>query len=260
MTQHYRSELHDGHLVFWNTNTKFKNALTQSYFEGLLEALAEANENPNIGSVILAGDGDFFCSGGDLNFLKMNNSLSEEERYKNINDLHDVIRAIRNCRKPVICAVEGGAAGAGMSVVMACDMIVAAAESKFILAYVNAGLLPDGGATHSLRNAMPRALASKLAMLGEPISGQRLYDLGVITAVTDTGQALEGAQRIAKRVFAGPERAISEIKSLLTDAETNSFDAHLDTECHAMAKALAGEEANIGVTAFLTKQTPKFRR
>lgn len=259
MTQTFRKDVQEGHLVFWNTNPKFKNALTESYNLALIDALAEASADPAIGSVILAAEGDFFCSGGDLNFLKENNSLSEQERFDNINALHDVIKAIRTCTKPVICAVEGGAAGAGLSLVMACDMIVAAEQSKFILAYVNAGLVPDGGVTHSLRAALPRALVSKLAMLGEPISAQRLFELGAISEVTLKGQALEKAQKLAARIYAGPENAIGSIKALLEAAETNSLDAQLDLECNTMAQALAGEEASIGVSAFLNKEAPKFR-
>lgn len=259
MNKFFRKESHPAHVILWNTNVAMRNALSPSYYEGLIEGLGMASNDPDVAAVILAGEGGFFCSGGDLNLLKERRAMSLEERHTNINRLHDIIRAIRNCRKPVIAAVEGGAAGAGLSIAMTCDMIVAARGAKFTLSYVRAGLVPDGGATYALTQALPRATVTRMAMLAEPLLAERMYELGAVTELTPSGAALEGAQALAGQLAQGPEGAIASIKDLLNSAETNTFPQQLDAECHAMAHALGQDEAQTGISAFLNKKLPVFR-
>jgi 2-(1,2-epoxy-1,2-dihydrophenyl)acetyl-CoA isomerase len=259
MSEFFRSVLHDRHLELWNTNTTKRNALSPEYYQGLTDGLRDASETSAITAVILAGEGDFFCSGGDLNLLKARRDMSLEERHANINRLHDIIRAIRACPKPVISAVEGGAAGAGLSIALACDMVVSAKDAKFTLSYVRAGLVPDGGATHTLMQMLPRATVAKMAMLAHPVSADRLYQLGAITDLVAQGDALDTARALAHAVSLGPEGAIATIKSLLNQAESSEFEAHLDAECAAMAHALGQDEAHTGISAFLNKKKPVFR-
>jgi enoyl-CoA hydratase/carnithine racemase len=173
--------------------------------------------------------------------------------------LGDVIRSLRTSPKPVVAAVEGGAAGAGVSIAMACDMIVAAEQAKFTLAYVRAGLVPDGAVTYALSRALPRATLARMAMMAEPLEASRLHDLGVITETTPAGQALTRACALADRLYQFPPQALVEIKQLLNAAESSDFESHLTRERDAMAKALGGEEALTGITAFLNKKAPIFR-
>ncbi|WP_420411163.1 oxepin-CoA hydrolase, alternative type [Roseibium sp.] len=259
MSAFFRKEVRPDHLILWNTNTARRNALSPEYYDGLLEGLAEAAETPSITAVILAGEGDYFCSGGDLNLLKERRNMTLDERKAAIAKLHTLIQAIRTCPKPVICAVEGGAAGAGLSIALACDMVVSAKGAGFTLAYVKAGLVPDGGVTHALMNALPRGTVSKMALLGAPLTAERLYDLGVLTDLCGEGEALATAQALARKIAAGPEKAIAAIKSLLTSAETATLEEQLDAERDAMAEALGGEEARRGIAAVLSKSRPVFR-
>lgn len=259
MSEIFRRDRYDRHLELWNTFTQTRNALSSDYYQGVIEGLREASETPAITAVILSGEGGFFCSGGDLNQLKVRRDMTLEQRYTNINSLHDIIRAIRNCPKPVICAVEGGAAGAGLSIALACDMIVSAQQAKFVLSYVRAGLVPDGGVTQTLMQMLPRATVAKMAMMAKPLSAERLYELGAITQLVAKGEAIESARCLAAEISTGPADAIAAIKSLMNQAENATLQAHLDTECEAMAQALGGEEAQIGISAFLNKQTPVFR-
>ena len=138
-------------------------------------------------------------------------------------------------------------------------MVVSAQQAKFVLAYVRAGLVPDGGVTQTLMQMLPRATVAKMAMLAKPLSAERLYELGAITQLVAKGAAIESARRLAAEISAGPTDAIAAIKSLMNQAENATLEAHLDTECEAMAQALGGEEAQIGISAFLNKQTPVFR-
>lgn len=259
MSTLYRHEVRDRTLVIWNCNSEMRNALSYEYYQGLLDGLARAAGNPAIAAVILAGEGGFFCSGGNLNMLKERRAMSFEERQVQIGKLNALIRAVRNCPKPVIAAVEGGAAGAGLSLAMAADMIVAEDGAKFTLAYVKAGLVPDGGATYALTQALPRATVARMAMLAEPLSAERMHQLGAVTELAPKGRTLAQAEALADAVARGPEIAIADIKMLLNQAETASFEDQLDHERDAMAKALGGDEAQAGIGAFLSKTSPVFR-
>ncbi|MFT5114515.1 MAG: 2-(1,2-epoxy-1,2-dihydrophenyl)acetyl-CoA isomerase [Parasphingorhabdus sp.] len=254
-----RQDNYNDYMVIWNTNYSARNALSDSYCAGIMKGLKQASNDPNIHAVILAAEGGFFCAGGNLKVLKERRAMSLDQRREKINQLQDMIRAIRACPKPVIAAVEGGAAGAGMSVALACDMIVSAAGASFVLAYVRAGLIPDGGVTHALMKALPRATASRMALLAHPISAERLYELGAITEVVEAGTALEAAQSLAQELAHGPQKAIATIKSLLDQASDTPLEEQLHAECEAMAKAMGDDEAKTGIEAFLNKQRPNFR-
>jgi 2-(1,2-epoxy-1,2-dihydrophenyl)acetyl-CoA isomerase len=254
----FRQDVYADHLVLWNTNHTARNALSPSYYAGLVAGLDQAVQQENIRAVILAGEGSFFCSGGDLKVLKERRAMNLQQREQQINKLQDIVRRIRACPKPVIAAVEGGAAGAGLSLVLACDMLVSAAGASYVLAYVRAGLIPDGGVTHTLMQCLPRATASRMALMAHPISAERLYDLGVVTELVEAGTALQFAQSLATELVQGPPIAIAKIKSLLESAQRETLEYQLTAECKAMAEALGGDEAQTGINAFLDKKRPVF--
>ncbi|HRO15945.1 MAG TPA: enoyl-CoA hydratase-related protein, partial [Paracoccus sp. (in: a-proteobacteria)] len=155
------------HLVVVNRNPARRNALTQGYYAGLRRALIQAAHESRIGAVVLAGAEGFFCAGGDLNLLMTAPQMGADERRGHIEDLQALIGQVMDCPRPVIAAVEGGAAGAGFSLAMACDLIVADEDARFTAAYVNAGLIPDGGLTGSLMAALPPQLAAELCLGGQ---------------------------------------------------------------------------------------------
>lgn len=259
MTALFRHDIADGVLTIWNCNAARRNALSPEYYAGLIQGLQMASADAQIAAVILAGEGGFFCAGGDLNSLQQRREMTEQARRDQIENLNAIIRAIKSCRKPVIAAVQGGAAGAGLSIAMACDMIVAGEGAKFTLAYVKAGLVPDGGATFALMQAMPRATLARMAMLGTPLDADRMYALGAVTEVVADADVLAQARRLAMDLAQGPEDAIATIKGLLNSAETATLDAQLTAERDAMARALGGTEAAEGISAFLGKRKPVFR-
>lgn len=259
MSVGFRHEVSQGVLTIWNCNASQRNALTPEYYEGINSGLAQAAAQSEIHAVVLAGEGGFFCSGGNLNALKKRRELSVAERRDKVEGLHGIIRAIRTCPKPVIAAVEGGAAGAGLSLAMACDLIVAGESAKFTLAYVKAGLTPDGGASHALMQAMPRATAARMALLGTPLDAARMYALGAVSELVPDSDVLRCSYDLARQLGQGPEQAIAQIKSLLKDAETSDFDDHLIVERNTLCDALGGDEAAEGIRAFLEKRKPVFR-
>lgn len=127
--------------ILINHNPAKRNAITAGLYTELPVALAAAQADPGVGAIVLTGAGEFFCSGGDLNQLATRRELTPGQRHEKLEGLHALIHAIRHCGKPVIAAVEGGAAGAGLSIALACDMLVTAHDAFFSLAYVKVGLL-----------------------------------------------------------------------------------------------------------------------
>lgn len=255
---HIITEDHGDHLVVINNNPRRRNALTDSFQQGFREALALAAREPRIGAVVLTGAEGFFCAGGDLAKLQRGPDLPFDARRRIIEDLQDLIRAMVACPRPVIAAVEGGAAGAGASIALACDLILASQEAKFTAAYVNAGLVPDGGLTASLTALLPPPVAAEICLLGHPVPAARLYQLGAINALTEPGAALAEAQVLARHLARGPAAAQGVIKRLLTDARADLLAGRLEAETEAMAHALAAPEAAEGIRAFLDKRAPDF--
>lgn len=244
-------------LVVVNMNAGRRGALSPDLYAAIRAAL-EAAAEPRIRAVILTAEGGFFCAGGDLNVLIERRTLSEPERRAKVDELHDLVRGIRACPVPVIAAVEGGAAGAGASLALACDFIVAAEGAKFTAAYVKAGLVPDAGLTASLARLLPRPLAMEMCLLARPVTAERMAELGAITAAVPAGEAEAEAHRIADALAAGPRTAQGVIRSLVAAAYDRPEAETLDAERDAMARAAGGPEAAEGIAAFLEKRKPDY--
>lgn len=244
--------------ILVNSNPAARNAITPALYDALPAALHDAAQDPAIGAIVLAGDGDFFCAGGDLRQLATRRELSPEGRRAKIERLHDLVRAIRACPKPVIAAVEGGAAGAGMSLALACDMLVAARGAFFATAYVKVGLSPDGGATAFLSRFLSRQLLTEMCLLGERLPAERLHALGAVNRLTEPGQALTEALVLAARVAGGPANANARIKRLCENAGAASLEQQLDLEAELMVQSQGDDEAQEGIKAFFDKRAPDF--
>ncbi|UWQ91663.1 enoyl-CoA hydratase/isomerase family protein [Rhodobacteraceae bacterium M382] len=258
MTKLARVEDQDDRAVVVNMNPTRRGALSQDLYDAINAALELAHQT-RIRAVLLTSEGGFFCAGGDLNVLIDRRGLTEAERRNKVDDLHDVIRGIRACPVPVIAAVDGGAAGAGASLALACDLIVAEAGANFTAAYVKAGLVPDGGLTASLARMVPRPLAMEMCLLGRPVSAEQLQALGAITSVAAAGEVLDRAQELADALAQGPRDAQRVIRGLVAGAYDRFEIAQLDAERDAMARAAGGTEAAEGIAAFLEKRPPRFQ-
>lgn len=246
-------------LVVVNMNAARRGALSPDLYSAINEATWQATEK-RIRAVILTSEGGFFCAGGDLNTLIERRKLTEPERRDKIDGLHGIIRAIRACPVPVIAAVEGGAAGAGVSLAMACDLIVASAGARFTAAYVKAGLVPDGGLTAAFARTLPRPLAMEMCLLARPVTAERMAQLGVVNAVVPAGDTEAEANALADALAAGPRVAQSAIRALVNQAYDSAEAEQLDRERDAMAIAQGGDEAGEGISAFLEKRKPDFSK
>ncbi len=243
--------------VVVNMNADRRGALSPDLYQAIRDAFALAAET-RIRSVILTAEGGFFCAGGDLNVLISRRDLPEMERRTKVDELHDLVRLIRSSPVPVIAAVEGGAAGAGASLALACDFIIAAEGAKFTAAYVKAGLVPDAGLTSALSRLVPRPLAMEMCVLARPVTSERLHALGAVTEVVPEGAAEAAAQTLADTIARGPRQAQATIRRLVSDAYEATEAQQLDAERDAMAAAAGGTEAAEGIAAFLEKRNPRF--
>jgi len=244
-------------LIVWNGNASRRGALSPQLYDTINAAMKRATD-PAVRAIILTSQGDFFCAGGDLNVLIERRTLSEAERRDKVEDLHDLIRSIRTCPVPVIAAVKGGAAGAGASLAMACDFIVAEMGVSFTAAYVKAGLVPDAGLTASLARLLPRPLAMEMCLLARPLTSDRLLSLGAVNVCAPADLVLSEAHALADALAAGPRDAIGTIRSMVAAAYDQTEAAQLDLERDAMARAAGGDEAAEGIAAFLEKRPPEF--
>ena len=191
--------------------------------------------------------------------LLENRVLPKSVQAASIDSLQSWIEALRDCPKPVIAAVEGAAAGAGFSLALACDLIVASHSAQFLMAYVNVGLTPDGGASWFLNQALPRQLATEILMGGRPLSAERLHQFGLVNRLATDGTALECALEWADQLAAQSPHAIERIKNLLRDAPMQSLAQQAELEKHNFVESLHHRDAQEGISAFLEKRPARYQ-
>jgi enoyl-CoA hydratase/carnithine racemase len=248
-----------GTLILTLSNPEFKNALSPHIYAAGVEALNAAENNPDIRSVVITGEGALFCAGGNLQRLQANRREPPEVQAESIDGLHNWIDSIRTYPKPVIAAVEGAAAGAGFSLALACDFVVASDNAVFVMSYSTVALSPDGGASWSLARALPRALASELLMCGERIGALRLHELGLVNRVTAAGDALTQALQLAGQLNARAPNVLASLKELMNEASVNTLGQQLASERDHFVRNLHHSNAGEGIDAFLQKRTPQYR-
>lgn len=258
MSAQLKSTTHGQTLILTLSNPGLRNALGPDIYVSGTEALIAAEASPHIKSVIITGEGEHFCAGGNLNRLLDNRQRPPEVQDQSIEGLHGWIQAIRTFPKPIIAAVEGACAGAGFSLVLMCDMAVAASNSTFVLAYSNVGLSTDGGATWSLARALPRPLASEILMLGGKVSPQLLLAHGLLNQVSEPGQALTQALALAERLNQRPGNVLASLKELLSDGMVEPMTTQLNAEKAHFVRNLHHPNAEIGIQAFFAKQPPHY--
>ena len=252
------SASHGQTLVLTWSNPEFRNALGPEIYAAAIEALNAAERSPDIRSVVFTGEGSIFCAGGNLQRLKANRSKAPEIQAASIEAMHDWVESIRNFPKPVIAAVEGAAAGAGFSLALACDFIVAAADAFFAMSYSRVALSPDGGASYHLMSALPRQLVTEILMCGDRLGANRLNDLGIVNQLAPSGEALAKALELAERLNALAPNVLATNKELINRAQHSSLNEQLAEERKQFVRNLHHANAGIGIDAFLAKQAPKF--
>ncbi len=246
-------------LVLTLRNPGQHNTLSPDIYAAGIEALNGAERSADVRSVVLTGADGLFSAGGDLRRLQGNRALNPEVQAASIDALHDWIETLRTHPKPVVAAVEGVAAGAGFSLVLACDLVVASRSARFSLAYSRVGLSPDGGASWALAQAVPRQLAAEWLMLGEPLTAERLHAFGLVNRLAEPGAALAGALELSAGLNARAPNVLASVKDLLAQACTQDLHTQLGDERKHFVTNLQHPNAGEGITAFLDKRAPRFR-
>lgn len=254
-----QSTTQDGSLILTISNPEYRNALGPEIYAAGVEALNAVESSPDVRSVIIQGAGGTFSAGGNLQRLLANRDKPPQHQADSIDGLHQWIETLRAFPKPVIAAVEGAAAGAGFSLALACDFIVSARNAVFVMAYSSIALSPDGGGSWSLSQWLPRHLVTRLLMLGEKISPERLHQLGVVTQVSEPGNALTDALQLAALLNQRAPNAMASIKELVNEAAASTLTGHLDMERDHFVRNLHHPNAGVGIEAFLNKERPTYR-
>ncbi|HWP10356.1 MAG TPA: enoyl-CoA hydratase [Ramlibacter sp.] len=245
-------------MVLTLSNPASRNALAPEMYAAGIEALNVAEGSRDVRSVVITGEGNVFSAGGNLQRLQANRQRPPEVQAQSVEGLHSWIESIRTFPKPVIAAVEGAAAGAGFSLALACDLIVAAEDAVFVMAYSNIALSPDGGASWTLSHALPRQLVSELLLAGERVAARRLHELGVVNRLTPSGSALDEALALAEKLNAKAPNALASIKELINEAAGATLNQQLASERDRLVRNLHHPNGGIGIAAFLGKKSPEY--
>ncbi|MBI5927759.1 MAG: enoyl-CoA hydratase/isomerase family protein [Chloroflexi bacterium] len=237
------------------------NAMTDPMLEELLEALKQAERDPSVRVVILTGAGRGFCPGQDLGAAKERGSETGDYGYgKHLRETYNlVILRMRRLPKPIIGAVNGPAAGAGMSIALACDMRIAAESAVFVQAFVKVGLVPDSGATWLLPRLIGQTRALELMLTGRRVSAQEALEMGMIHQVVPDDQLMSCAQAVAQTLAKAATKSIGYIKRGLEFAATHTLEESLEYEADLQDMAGRTADHREGLTAFLEKRPPHYQ-
>jgi len=235
------------------------NAVNEAMLRTLIAALNEAEAEHDCRALLLTGEGRGFCTGQELGPSVMPGPAGAPDLGAVAELHHAFVRRLRSLRMPVVCAVNGIAAGAGASYALACDIVLAARSARFIQAFVKIGLVPDSGASFFLPRLVGEARARGLAMLGDAIDAERAEAWGMIWKVVDDAALQTEAEALTAHLAKQPTASLAAMKRMFTASVGNSLDSQLDLERDEQAEAAQRADYAEGVRAFVEKRVPAFR-
>lgn len=235
------------------------NSFTTEMHGEVSDALARIEEDVRIRAMLLSGAGRGFCAGQDLGDRAVAPGDAPVDLGDSVERFYaPLVRRLAALRKPVVCAVNGVAAGAGASIALACDVVIAGRSARFIQSFAKIGLVPDSGGTWVLPRLVGQARALGLALTGDPLSAERAEAWGLIWKCVDDGELAAEAEQLAARLAAGPTRGLAETKRLIRQSWLHGLDDQLDRERDAMRELGASDDYREGVDAFTTKRAAVF--
>ncbi len=238
---------------------KVYNAVNEEMLTLLAGALSDLSFDKAVRAVVITGEGKVFCSGGDLRSIHDFPKGAAQGVYELATLFHQVVEEIRRMKKPVIAAINGVAAGGGLSLALACDFRVMGSSATLIQAYTSHGLSVDGGTSFILPRLVGLARAMEIVAFDKPIPAEQALAWGLVTEVAEDGQVLEVAKDMAFRFGESSLLAFGVCKRLMLDSFHTSLEAQLENERVGISRCVAHGDGEEGIRAFLEKRKPKWR-
>jgi 2-(1,2-epoxy-1,2-dihydrophenyl)acetyl-CoA isomerase len=234
------------------------NVITLEMAAELLEVVSRCDEDSGVRAVVLTGSGKMFCAGGDLKAFAAQGEGASLYMKQATQAFHAAISRLNWMDAPVIAAINGTAAGGGLSLALATDIAIAAQSAKFTMAYTRIGLVPDGAATYFLARLVGLRRAKEMVLLNPVLSAQQALEWGLINQVVADDLVLPTALGIAQQLAKGPTRALGLAKRLILSGATESLESQMAKESRGIAAMVASADGQEGIAAFLGKRLPEF--
>jgi 2-(1,2-epoxy-1,2-dihydrophenyl)acetyl-CoA isomerase len=262
MTDHLIIKRDDAIVTLTMNRPKVLNALSMDMRAAMFDAVDDIEHDTSVRCVVLRGAGGNFMAGGDIKNFSEIAKTSPAERSahfeRRIHALHPMLFSLQRMNKPVIASVEGAAAGAGMSFMMACDLAIATTDSIYRYAYSAIGASPDGSGSYSLPRLIGTRRALELSLLADKIDAETAHRYGLVNFLVPPEQIEIETQKLAERLANGPTQSYGKIKELMYASHANSFESQLAMEARNFGQCAATDDWVEGVTAFIEKRKPEF--
>lgn len=234
------------------------NAITLEMAREMLAVAVRCDEDPEVRAVVLTGSGKMFCAGGDLKAFAAQGERVSLYMKKVTQAFHAAIARFNWMDTPVVGAINGTAAGGGLSLALAVDIAIAGESAKFTMAYTKVGLTPDGGSSYFLARLVGLRRAQEMALLNPVLSAQQALEWGLINRVVADDQVLPAAFELARQLAKGPTLSLGETKRLILAGATESLASQMERESRTIAAMAGSLEGQEGIAAFIGKRIPQF--
>lgn len=252
------TSLRDGVLELRINRPESRNALDGETIQAMTMALDDAGRDPEVRAVLITGAGRTFCSGGDLKSIFTSQEPTHIRRFLDLNT-RPMIRSLQTLDKPIIAALNGAVAGAGIPLAMAADLVIASDQARLVMGYGKIGTMPDSGALYFLAQSLGLSRARELVLLDQTLTAARALELGLYHRVVPDAEFAAAARALAEQLAAGPTLAMGLSKKALRESLRLSFDAFMEVEALSMALLIGSEDQREGIAAFKEKRQPHFR-
>lgn len=256
--EHITLERRDGVATLTLNRPDAANSIDIPLARELMDAAIACDEDRDVRAVVLTGAGKMFCAGGDLrSFAEAGAGIAA--RLKELTAyLHAALSRLARMDAPVVAAVNGMAAGAGFSLAVAADLVIASEAAGFVMAYTNAGLVPDGSSTFFLPRRIGDRRTRELMLTNRKLTAAEALDWGLVNRVVPADRLLPAAHELAATLAAGPTRAFGAVKALLNESFEHGLETQMELEARAIAAASSTADGREGIRAFLEKRPPRF--
>jgi len=252
---HIQSDQQNGILQIILNRPEKKNALTSAMYEAMVEILRDAEADSSVRVIVIGGNGDSFTAGNDIEDF-----VQKPWQGQAVPPAEQFIRAVAFAAKPVIAAVHGLAVGIGTTILLHCDLVYAAEDAKFVMPFVNLGIIPEAGSTLLLPSLIGQRRAAELLLLATPFSAQRAYELGIVNCVVPADQLASTVAAAALGLIEKPASAVRLAKQMMKQHLKADLDRVIRQEVLAIAGRLDSPETGEALRAFLEKRKPDFSR